>query len=117
MIKKIFFVSLLFLMLFSCEKSTFNVISSNLYLEKIDGSDTLIFSSSIDGVEGEEYSIIITDPNNVISWSDQLTEEDGFYRAFLELTNRAVFPEGEYSYRIYGSRGTEAEGAVSYYAP
>ncbi len=107
----IFLFSLI--LLFSCEKSSFDYSIARLRLNKADEAETLEFSTLIDG-EDESYNITVKDPSGKLSWTGSLEERDGRYSILLEITDGASFVPGEYAFSIFGSGGTEVSGAVNF---
>ena len=108
--KKLLLVMLSAILIVSCAREPFTVSGERLELK--DGS--LHFSFYPTDVK-EEYDYILTSPSGELTWSGKTEKsEDRFISDPLEITIRASYERGSYSYCIYSSNGTELEGTVLY---
>ena len=108
--KKLLLVILSAILIISCSRDPFSVSGERLELK--DGS--LVFSFYPTDPE-ESYDYILTSPSGELTWSGKTErEEDRFFSSALEITIRASYERGSYSYSIYSSNGTQVEGTVLY---
>ena len=108
--KKLLLILLSAILITSCAREPFSVSGERLELK--DGS--LCFSFYPTDMK-EEYDYILISPSGELTWTGK-TEKSGdkFISEPLEITIRASYERGSYSYNIYSSNGTEVEGTVLY---
>ena len=112
--RKSFLIVFITLLLFSCEKGSFEFTSTSLRLSKIDDMETLEFSLNISDEESS-YLVSITSPDNTLTWEGELERAgSGDYSLPLEITKGSSFPSGEYSFKIYSSSGEEKSGSLMF---
>lgn len=108
--KKLLLVILSAILITSCAREPFTVSGERLELK--DGS---LYFSFYPTDEKEEYDYILTSPSGELTWSGKTGKSgDKFISESLEITIRASYERGSYSYNIYSSNGTEVEGTVLY---
>ena len=108
--KKLLLIVLSAILIVSCAREPFSV--SGERLEMKDGS---LFFSFYPTDEDASYDYILTSPSGELTWSGKTVGEgDRFISGALEITIRASYERGSYSYSIYSSNGTEVEGTVLY---
>ena len=103
----------------SCAKEEFDVSSLSLQgrrevsvQETAKTEETLTLSASFSD-PAESYSFSIASPDGLLRWEGAMTGSDMF-SATLEITDDALFPDGEYSVLFYSSNGTELNTSVRY---
>ena len=108
--KKLLLILMSAILIVSCARDPFSV--SGERLEVKDGS---LFFSFYPTDEDAEYDYILASPSGELTWTGKTSREgDRFISGALEITIRASYERGSYSYSIYSSKGTEVEGSVLY---
>ena len=112
-------LALSLLLLFSCSKEEFSVISLSLssetavYIDKDGGRETdekVFLDGVLEGNEDDSYSFRLSSPDGDLVWEDDFNPP-----VAIELTPGAVFPLGAYSITVYSTNGTEYSGTVGYH--
>lgn len=106
--------SALLILLFSCEKGSFEFTASTLRLESVNGRERLLFSVDPSDEESS-YFISISSPGGLLTWQGELEADgDGRFKIPLDITKLSSFPQGEYVFTLYSSSGMSVNGSVMF---
>ena len=110
MMKRLLFIALVSILLFSCSKSSYTLSSSRISEEK---EGIVLYVTTEGEREDEEFSFSLLSPDSDLRWEGKLKGKNGSYSSEkLLITPGASFPRGEYTLVLSSSYGSDVSDKV-----